>query len=86
MECLVAAIDLRARQIYDGDGSGSELADAKDLARALARLLNGESFCSAFGSPGDWGYGTPIGEALLKVYQAGVPVFSVAMPKEGVAA
>lgn len=69
IEELAAAIDVRARQIYEGDGDdSSELADAKDLARALSRILLGQSMHSAFGSPGDWGYGTPIGKALVKVY------------------
>jgi hypothetical protein len=70
MDALVAAIDQRARDIFDGDGAC--LGDAKDLVRALARLLAGQSLRAAFGSPGDWGYETPIGKALAAVFTHGI--------------
>jgi hypothetical protein len=47
-----------------------DLRDAAELVRVLGRLLAGRSVHEAFGSPGDWGYGTPIGDALLEVYRA----------------
>lgn len=68
MFALVAAIDERANEIYAGEGCSQDLADAKDLARALARMLAGQSVRVAFGSPGDWGYSTPVGKALAQLY------------------
>lgn len=69
LQKLGAAIDERAREIYDANGDdAAERADAKDLCRALARTLSGQSLYAAFGSPGDWGYSTPIGKALASVY------------------
>lgn len=47
-----------------------ELKEASELMLVLARLLAGKSVHEAFGAPGDWGYGTPIGDALLKCYAA----------------
>jgi hypothetical protein len=61
---LSRAIEARAMEIRDGDGGTMDLADAKDLLRALARVLRGESIRAAFGSPGDWGYDSAIGRAL----------------------
>jgi hypothetical protein len=55
--------------MYEGAGDdAADRADAKDLARALARLLLGQSLSAAFGAPGDWGYSTEIGKALAQVY------------------
>jgi hypothetical protein len=67
MQALVAAIDARANEIYAGDGDGSDLADARGMARALARTLAGQSIPAAFGAPGDWGYFSSIGKALLRI-------------------
>ena len=39
--------------------------DAVELVRVLARVLEGQPLLKAFGAPGDWGYGTAIGDALL---------------------
>jgi hypothetical protein len=68
MQALALAIDKRANEIYAGEGYSQDLADAKDLARALARMLAGQSVRVAFGSTGDWGYSTPIGKALAQLY------------------
>jgi hypothetical protein len=38
--------------------------DVAELALVLARVLEGKPMLRAFGAPGDWGYGTPIGDAL----------------------
>lgn len=77
---LVAAINRRAEEIRDGAGYEiQEWADAKDLARALARLISGESVRAAFGAPGDWGYSTAIGQALGRLYEA-VPQDILAEP------
>ncbi len=46
-----------------------DLREASELIRVLGRLLVGKSVHEAFGAPGDWGYGTPIGDALLEVYR-----------------
>ncbi|HEY5057002.1 MAG TPA: hypothetical protein VII58_12635 [Acidobacteriaceae bacterium] len=70
LNALVAALDARAIEIYGGGGGRSDLADAKDLIRALARMLAGQSLSAAFGSPGDWGYGSPIGKALFPLHKA----------------
>ena len=39
-------------------------ADVLELLNVLARVLEGKPIERAFGAPGDWGYGTPIGDAL----------------------
>lgn len=50
------------------------LREAEELVRCLRRLVG---FCTpddihkAFGAPGDFGYETPIGAALAKVYRGG---------------
>lgn len=41
-----------------------DLRDAEECITVLCRLLNGKPIERAFGAPGDWGYGTPIGDAL----------------------
>ena len=38
--------------------------DTAELIRVLARLVDGKPIERAFGAPRDWGYGTPIGDAL----------------------
>lgn len=43
-----------------------------DLLGCLLRLLPGrsiEEIHSAFGAPGDWGYETPLGDALARLYR-----------------
>ncbi len=44
-------------------GDGNRL-DVAELVRVLARVVEGKTIGQAFGAPGDWGYGTPIGDAL----------------------
>lgn len=41
-----------------------DLCDVKDLLGVLAHIVDGKPVDKAFGSPGDWGYSTPIGSAL----------------------
>ena len=41
------------------------LGDAYTLLLVLANVAEGESLLLAMGTPGDWGYSTPIGKALL---------------------
>ena len=43
--------------------------DEAELLNCLARILEGKHPMAAFGSPGDWGYGTPIGKALFAAYK-----------------
>lgn len=38
--------------------------EVSELARVLARVVEGKDVLRAFGAPGDWGYGTPIGEEV----------------------
>jgi len=38
--------------------------DVAELALVTARVLEGKPILRAFGAPGDWGYGTPMGEAV----------------------
>lgn len=38
---------------------------AAELLRVLARIVEGKTIDRAFGAPGDWGYGTPIGDAVF---------------------
>lgn len=69
---LSKAIDRRALEIHAGEGDPSQdRADSKDLVRACARLIAGQMIYAAFGSPGDWGYSTPIGKALNELYRVG---------------
>lgn len=55
--------DLAAKQAAP-DPLTKEAADAAELLNVLARILEGKSVGRSFGAPGDWGYGTPIGDAL----------------------
>ena len=43
------------------------LRDSAALLRVLANLVDGKPLAKVFGAPGDWGYGTPIGDALAAV-------------------
>lgn len=70
-----AAID-RVRAIVENDPEAwdatTELREAVELVRCLRRLLDGRSaneIHGAFGAPGDFGYDTPIGDALSSVYR-----------------
>jgi len=40
------------------------------LIRVLGSVIEGVDPIRAMGSPGSWGYGTPIGDALLALIQA----------------
>ena len=50
------AKEMRTRNLGD--------ADSDELIFVLARVVEGKSLDRAFGAPGDWGYDTPIGDAL----------------------
>lgn len=38
--------------------------EASTYLLIIARLLEGKTLDEAMGAPGDWGYGTPVGEAV----------------------
>lgn len=58
---LAKAVRDLADELRDGESRND---DACECLLALARMLEGKDVRSAFGAPGDWGYGTPIGGAL----------------------
>lgn len=47
-----------------------DLRDVRFLLKVLAHIVDGKTVAQAFGAPGDWGYGTPIGDALAERGQA----------------
>ena len=51
----------------------AEFFDASELLRVLARIVEGKSIDQAFGAPGDWGYGTPIGDASYALLKEPLP-------------
>lgn len=63
------------RELDDVAGSTvQDLREAIELVRCLRRLCAGRSVVeihAAFGAPGDFGYETPIGEALSALYRGG---------------
>lgn len=40
------------------------------LIRVLGSVIEGVPVMKAMGAPGDWGYGTPIGDALLELLKS----------------
>ena len=84
MKALVDALSKRQRDIRDladrlpddSDDARHDLALLREIAElvgCLRRLVDGRTATEihkAFGAPGDFGYGTPIGDALAKVYRA----------------
>lgn len=67
----------RARSGDDMDGdSVRALREAIELTRCLRRLVpdcNVGAIHRAFGAPGDFGYDTPIGDALIRIYRGEPP-------------
>jgi hypothetical protein len=59
----------RAAKLYDPNNSEGDR-DTAELLCCLARLVAGKTVHKAFGAPGDWGYGTPIGDALKDFYNS----------------
>lgn len=68
MNCaaLSKAIREQARDLREA-GHEIRLDDHVELLRVLAHIVDGMPISRAFGSPGDWGYETPIGRALAGV-------------------
>jgi hypothetical protein len=61
-----------AAEVCDLERAASTLREAFELVRCLRRLLDGrtvQEIHSAFGAPGDFGYETPIGDALSRLYR-----------------
>lgn len=46
------------------------LRDAADLLRVLANIMDGMPVVKAFGPPGDWGYETEIGKAVVALRES----------------
>lgn len=64
----VASDDL-SNEVYD---LTVLLREAVEIAHCARRLLNGRTVAeihAAFGAPGDFGYGTPVGDALARIYR-----------------
>lgn len=61
---LIKALDQKAVALKTVD------ADAYELVNVLINVVRGHPVAKAFGAPGDWGYGTPIGDALAKPEKA----------------
>jgi len=55
------------------DPESCGMSDEAELMNCLARILEGKHPLKALGAPGDWGYGTPIGDALLAAYNEAQP-------------
>ncbi len=74
ISALRAVADTPRMVAYTSDDfdakTSRELKEASELILVLVRLIEGKSLHTAFGAPGDWGYGTPIGDALLATYRA----------------
>jgi len=51
----------------------SQNLETKELVRVLARIVEGKTIDHAFGAPGDWGYGTPIGDGVYAMLQEPLP-------------
>ena len=58
---------------FDDDNYDQCLIDTLRLCEAcidtLAHIANGMDVVRAFGAPGEWGYGTPIGDGVWAYYQ-----------------
>lgn len=65
---LASALRNKAAEVRNVNATTAEedhsLRDAADLLRVLAHVVDGKPLDKAFGAPGDWGYDTPIGQAI----------------------
>ncbi len=59
----------RAAKLYDPNENKGDR-DTAELLCCLARMVAGRPVEKAFGAPGDWGYGTEIGDALRDLYKS----------------
>jgi len=74
VEKLVSVLRNKAEEIQEIEtlDDGNRL-DVAELLRVLARMVQARAvgqqvIYNAFGAPGDWCYGTPIGDALVEAY------------------
>ena len=67
---LATTLRVRAGALRERDETDAGRDDA-ELIRVLARVLEGQPLANAFGAPGSWGYGTPIGDALAAAGEPG---------------
>lgn len=71
LERAVREIAERTSNLITDDSTDAQvrtLRDAAELVRTLARMVSGKNLHQSFGAPGDWGYGRPIGDALMAIY------------------
>jgi hypothetical protein len=62
---LASVLREHADKIRGGDPAQQPYhMDTAELIDVLARVVEGKPLAKAFGAPGDWGYGKPIGDAL----------------------
>lgn len=70
---LAAALRNKAADVRNVNATTAKedqtLRDAADLLRVMARLLEGMPTVKAFGAPGDWGYETELGQAVIALRQ-----------------
>ena len=70
---LTRIVSGAARELEAGDLERT-LMEALELVSCLRRMVKGrtvEEIHAAFGAPGDFGYETPIGAALHRLYRGG---------------
>ena len=68
---LIALIESDHEDDTEASDAARLLREAVELVRVLRRLAADRSvdeIHKAFGAPGDFGYGTPIGDALARIY------------------
>ena len=70
---LAKAIRAAAEDMAENHPDPAAVTDNAELLRVLARVIEGKTIDQALGAPGDWGYGTPIGEALYALLQEPEP-------------
>lgn len=58
----------------------SLIREVSELGRVLARVVDGKPVPQAFGAPGDWGYGTPIGNAVLAALRVDAGIAQATKP------
>lgn len=66
LACVVRDAGRQLGEIEDESTGYYKFNDEAELLRVLARILEGKDTLRAFGSPGDWGYSSPIGSALAE--------------------
>ena len=69
---IIAALRNRANAVRQVNAESAKdiyaLRDAATLLRVLANIMGGMAPIQAFGPPGDWGYETEIGQAVVAMH------------------